>query len=209
MSLSVYDKPNGSYTSSIPPGTAAFRAVIAELYGFTRTEVIRDPGRCAGQRSEHCECGAVDFFTTDTVKGRKVFEDVGAVADRLGVQSIIFNRRVRGFGNPNERHYDGDSPHTDHVHIGLNRWARRNLTREMVRAALLGEEDWLDMATQAEVQAAFKAALTETVVPELRRLIIGLFSKDGNETQAAVGRRDSHTNLFVDIRHNTKPPEVS
>jgi hypothetical protein len=160
MSLSNHDSPTGAYTSAIPSGTAAFRKVIGQAFGYSRTEVVRDRPRCDRQRSEHCECGACDFFTTDVAKGRKLFDWCVRHADRLGIQSVIFNRRVVGFGRPTERRYTGDSPHTDHVHVGLNRHARTHLTEQMVRDALDAqgeeEEDWFDMATKAELEALLK-----------------------------------------------------
>lgn len=140
MSLATYDAPNGSYTSAIPSGTAAFRTVLADIFGFTRTEVIRDQSRCAHQRSEHCECGAVDAFVTDPIKGRKVFEACVKAADVLGIQSVIFRDREIGFGNPNERNRT-KADHYDHVHIGLNRWARQHLTQSIVREAFRTQED--------------------------------------------------------------------
>src|SRR5688500_17630836 len=41
-------------------------------------------------------------------------------ADLYGIQSVIWNRRVWGFGRWYWRAYSGPSPHTDHVHIGQN-----------------------------------------------------------------------------------------
>lgn len=143
MSLDRWDAPTGAYTSAIPPGMAAFRKVVAELFGYSRTEVVRDRSRCARTRSEHCECGGVDCFTTSATKGRKLFDACVRAADTLGIQSVIFQHRQIGFGNPNERHR-AKADHFDHVHIGINRWARRNLTEAMVRAAFTGvasEED--------------------------------------------------------------------
>lgn len=148
MSLSHYDAPNGSYTSSIPPGTQAFRTFIAQKFGFTRTEVIRDKSRCNHTRSEHCECGAIDFFTTVTVKGRAVFDWCVKHEQATGVQSVIFQHRQIGFGNPTERHRD-KADHLDHVHVGLNRWARANLTLEMLQG-LDEEEDDMAQVPQAE-----------------------------------------------------------
>jgi hypothetical protein len=141
MSLDTYNAPTGAYTARIPPGTAAFRKVVGEHFGFLRTEVVRDRSRCAHTRSEHCECAAIDFFTSVYAKGRPFFDWCVSVAEPLGIQSVIFWRRVIGFGNPNERDYHGASPHTDHVHVGLNRWARANLTEDMVRRLLPGEEN--------------------------------------------------------------------
>jgi hypothetical protein len=133
----------------------AFRKVVSEHFGYSRSEIVRDVSRCRQTRSEHCECGACDFFTTDLLKGRLLFDWLGKHADALGVQSIIFNRRVRGFGNPSERHYTGPSPHTDHVHAGLNRWARQNLTEAGIRTLLPGQppqEDFLAKLTEDEQQ---------------------------------------------------------
>lgn len=151
MSLSVWDAPNGSYTSVIPPGMKAFRSVVAEVFDYDRTEVIRDRSRCAGKGSEHCECGACDLFTTNAQKGRRLFDWCVSVAVSLGVQSVIFLHREIGFGNPVERHR-AKADHMDHVHVGLNRWARVNLTENMVRALLPGEGDWLMALTEEEQQ---------------------------------------------------------
>jgi hypothetical protein len=134
----TYDPPDGSYSQSIPSGTRAFRQEIAAHFGFTRTEVVRDLSRCQHQRSEHCECRGIDFFTTDVSKGRKVFDFCIRNADVLDIQSVIFNRRVWGFGTWTERAYSGPSPHTDHVHVGLNKRGARTLTREKIRTCLQG-----------------------------------------------------------------------
>lgn len=115
-----YDKETGEYTTDIPLGTDGFRKFVAKKFGFARTEVVRDRKRCLAKGSEHCECRAVDFFTTDVPKGREVFDWCVANAERYGIQSVIFNRRVWGFGKWSERDYRGPSPHTDHVHVGLN-----------------------------------------------------------------------------------------
>lgn len=136
-----YDPP-GAYTTKIPAGVAAFRRAVAEHFGIEETEVVRDKDRCDAQASEHCAARAVDAFTADLALGRRIFEWAIDQAPWLGVQSVIFNRRVWGFGDWSERRYTGKSPHTDHVHIGLNLWAAENLTPAMVRARL-GEEDFV------------------------------------------------------------------
>lgn len=179
MSLSAYDAPNGSYTSAIPSGTAAFRKVIAEFFGFTRTEVVRDQSRCNQTGSEHCECGAVDCFTVVFEKGRPFFDWCVEVADALGIQSVIFQHRQIGFGNPTERHRaKGD--HMDHVHVGLNRWARRNLTEAMVREKLPGaEEDFLAKLTEDEQQE---------LLEKVRRIDTALIEKDDAKVKAVTGR---------------------
>lgn len=131
-----YDGPPYSYTTSIPPGTRALRATLDAATGVQRTEVVRDRARCDAAPSEHCECRAIDVFTADRATRRRIFEATIDVAETLGVQSVIADRRVWGYGTWHERAYSGADPHTGHVHIGINRAAARELTPIRVAAVL-------------------------------------------------------------------------
>lgn len=176
-----YDPP-GAYTSTIPSGTTAFRNHLKKKYGFVRTEVIRDKSRCNQTNSEHCVCRGIDFFTTDLKLGRAVFLWCIANADRFGIQSIIFNRRVWGFGKWYERAYTGPSPHTDHVHIGLNKWAAKNLTKALLEG---GEEFVVDKETAAQIRAIVAEEIKkvigepyftgQTVMKSVTKLVDGQF----------------------------------
>lgn len=115
-----YDPPSGLYTQSIPPGTAHVRQLLVQMFGFTRTEVVRDRSRCNAKGSEHCECRAIDAFTTDIAHGNEVFEWAIANAERYGIQSVIWRDREWGFGDWRIRHRE-KKDHYDHVHIGLNK----------------------------------------------------------------------------------------
>jgi hypothetical protein len=100
-------------------------------YGITRACSI-------GGRSEHKEGRAWDWAAAvhrpyDRAAARKVFTwlfraDAGgrrfAMARRLGVMYIIFNRRIWGSYQADEgwRRYVGANPHTDHVHFSFS-WA--------------------------------------------------------------------------------------
>lgn len=153
-----YDAPTTYYTSAIPPGTSAFRRVVGPHFGFTRVEVVRDRSRCQSQRSRHCQCAAIDFFTTDLSpvgKGRLLFEWALANANALNIQGGIFNRRCFGLGGTwAERPYTGKHPHTDHVHIELNNHGAANLTEALVRAHLTGGDDDMQRAEiENELQA--------------------------------------------------------
>jgi hypothetical protein len=114
-----YDPPSGRYTSKIPSGTQSFRQLVANKFGYTRTEVIRDRSRCNQTRSEHCECRGIDLFTTDVNKGWNTFYWCIENADRYGIQSVIFRDGQWGFGRwsvyPRTKR-----DHYDHVHVGLN-----------------------------------------------------------------------------------------
>lgn len=165
MSLSHYDAPNGSYTSKIPPGTTALRNYIKKKFGITRTEVIRDKSRCAAHGSEHCECGAIDAFTTTTVLGRAIFDWLVKISEAAGVQSVIFQHRQVGFGNPKERHR-AKADHMDHVHVGLSRWARANLTTAMLER--MDEEEDMTPDQAKKLEKVYKALYTQEVKPRDR-----------------------------------------
>ncbi|KAH7695757.1 hypothetical protein AAVH_37180, partial [Aphelenchoides avenae] len=69
--------------------------------------------------SLHAEGRAVDVVISGA-KGRQAFDYAVSIACKTGIQEVIFSRRIwtnRG----GERAYNGVNPHTDHVHIGLNR----------------------------------------------------------------------------------------
>ena len=56
----------------------------------------------------------------------------------LGVQLIIWDRRIWSASSPNGRRYTGQSPHIDHLHIELTWHAARTLTRTRVRQVVAG-----------------------------------------------------------------------
>lgn len=132
----VYDGPPYRYTTLIPSGTRALRQAVAERWSLARTEVVRDRARCDAAPSEHCECRAVDAFSAERAIRRAIFDAMVARADDLGVQSVIADRRVWGFGTWRERAYTGPNPHTDHCHVGLTRHAAQTLTLEHCRRVL-------------------------------------------------------------------------
>lgn len=155
--MPTYDGPPYQFTTFIPPGTRALRQAVAERWSLARTEVVRKRERCEASPSEHCECRAVDAFSSERAIRRAIFDAMVGHADELGVQSVIADRRVWGFGTWHERHYDGPSPHDDHTHVGLTRWAARFLTLEDCRRALRvpaqPPEDVVDDATITKIAA--------------------------------------------------------
>lgn len=138
MTLTYDPAIRGEWTGTIPPGTRNFKVEVARVFGYPRAEIVRDKSRCMSQSSEHCSCRACDFFTSNYQKGRLLFDWAVENADALGIQSVIFWRRVWGFGHWYERHYNGPSPHTDHVHIGLTRDAAKTLTVAKIKLYLPG-----------------------------------------------------------------------
>jgi hypothetical protein len=149
-------------------------------FGVGDLGIVRDRGRCPpnGPKSEHCD-GARAWdpkCVAPSVVGDQMFAWAIRNADRLGIQSVIWNRRVWGYGNETVRPYHGTDPHTGHLHIGLNRWAAANLTEAMVKATFTTDEGgWLNMLTDQEQQE-----LLEKV-----RRIDDVLSKNGAEWDPA------------------------
>lgn len=57
---------------------------------------------------------------------------------RLGIQAIIWDRRIYSAKSPGGRYYTGTNPHYDHVHIELTRAAAGSLTYTTVRNVMGG-----------------------------------------------------------------------
>lgn len=60
--------------------------------------------------------------------------------DELGIQTVIYNRRIWGAGRPVLRTYRGANPHTDHVHAEQHKRAALTLTRAQIAAVLAGSD---------------------------------------------------------------------
>ena len=118
-------------------GTTALRDLLLARYPSTKSLGISRACDVGGQ-SEHKEGRAFDWgadvgnaadeaavndfitalFATDA-QGHKF-----ALARRMGIMYVIWNHQIWGAYSANEgwRPYDGDNPHTNHVHISLS-WA--------------------------------------------------------------------------------------
>lgn len=58
------------------------------------------------------------------------------VPGKLGIQAIIYERRIYSRNHPDGAFYDGEAPHFDHVHIELTREAAQSLTYATISAVL-------------------------------------------------------------------------
>ena len=117
------------------PGVVRFRDLVLRTYPKTRNlGIVR--GCNVGGRSEHkegrawdwgvsaakpAEAAAVDdlmkwLFATDSKGNRH------AIARRLGLQYVIWNRKIWGaYNSSGWRPYTGVSPHNEHVHFSFGR----------------------------------------------------------------------------------------
>jgi hypothetical protein len=136
--IEPYPAYDGQSTCSpaAKPGTIAFRDMIMDTYpGTANYGISRD---CSiGGTSEHKEGRAWDWGVNanDPDDRRKVdnlmawlfrtdrYGHRHAMARRLGIMYIIWNRRIFRMYRPGEgwSPYSGSSAHTDHVHFSLTR----------------------------------------------------------------------------------------
>jgi hypothetical protein len=131
--------PTGQACATGPQaGATALRNELQRRFGG-RGEIFNcRPVRGAKRLSLHGEGRAVDWYrnVADPAEAAEAKRILGwllgtdtqgnehALARRMGVQEIIWNRRIWTARRHAEgwRAYSGVNPHTDHIHIGLN-WA--------------------------------------------------------------------------------------
>jgi hypothetical protein len=127
--------PQTTCSPTAKPGVVAFKDQVLRTYPWTRSlGIVR---ACSvGGRSEHKEGRAWDWgvnasstrdaaAVNDLLKWLFATDRYGnkhAMARRLGIQYVIWNRKIWGAYSAAEgwRTYTGASPHTDHVHISFS-----------------------------------------------------------------------------------------
>ncbi|MFJ8635304.1 S8 family serine peptidase [Streptomyces sp. NPDC093568] len=134
--------------TEVPPGMVRFvNEWLLPTFGRRRHGIVAcRPITGGARKSLHAEGRAVDYYldasepadlaVATAIIDRLLAPDAAGVPDallrRLGVQEIIWNRRiwstVRDRGKPMTREYKGANPHTDHIHIGLHRPGARGET---------------------------------------------------------------------------------
>jgi hypothetical protein len=93
--------------------------------------------RGASTTSLHGEGRALDVgFPLGDPDGDELLRRLLKVPGRLGVQAIIYERRIYSALSPDGRPYTGVAPHFDHLHIELTREAAQKLTYETVKRVL-------------------------------------------------------------------------
>lgn len=110
--------------------------------------------------SMHGEGRACDFgFPVGDPDGWALLLRLLANVDKLGIQCIIYRRRIYSKKNPQGAPYTGVAPHWDHLHVELTPTAARRLTYTTVATILtekvwkLGERDLMVGARGADVTA--------------------------------------------------------
>jgi len=117
------------------PGTTAFANLLLRTYRSSRSlGIVRSCG--VGGTSEHKEGRAFDWgVSIHSAQDRRAVRSLMhwlfktdrhgnryAMARRLGIQYMIWNRRIWGSYSASSgwRRYTGSNPHTDHVHFSLS-----------------------------------------------------------------------------------------
>ncbi|HJX78546.1 hypothetical protein [Glutamicibacter sp.] len=103
---------------------AAYKNMGAQNSGIFNCRPVRGSTRT---NSLHGEWRAVDFglkWASDIPKYQEFAEQLRLNSKELGIQCIIFNRKIfsGGYKNKGWYTYTGVNPHTDHLHVELT-WA--------------------------------------------------------------------------------------
>ncbi len=193
-------------TSGPEPGARALLAWLAEsVEGWSGGIFNCRSVRGASTKSIHGEGRAVDWMMVrgpdgkGTPEGWEVVRRLGAHGARLGIQCVIYDRRIFSASSPEGRPYNGVAPHYDHAHIELTRAAGNRMTLATFRAVLNEEDD--DMTDH---QAQLLADLHEG------------FAKERAETRATLGKIETRQSqlkarddLIIAVLEKLHPDEVA
>jgi len=175
------------------PGMVSFKDMFLRAYpGSGSYGISRD---CSvGGTSEHKEGRAWDWaLDAGSAADRRIADAAiawllatdqyghrHAMARRLGVMYIIWNRRIFKLYQPNEgwQPYSGSSPHTDHVHISLTR-AGGARTTSFWSLGLPGPDGQGTRPPPAPVPRARFSVETRDIRPTYDHVETGDFDGDG------------------------------
>lgn len=128
-------------TGAPAPGAVAFMAWFTENYGkrggynlgIYNCRTVRG----GATTSMHGEGRACDLgFPVGDPDGDALLRVLIANAGKLGIQAIIYERRIYSAKSPEGRPYTGIAPHYDHLHVEFSREAARNLNLKTIRSIL-------------------------------------------------------------------------
>ena len=135
-------EPATHCTGSAAPGALALMRWFVENYhtkgGYNLGIYNCRSVRGARTTSMHGEGRACDLgFPVGDPDGDALLKLLLKNAGKLGIQCIIYERRIYSRKHPNGDHYTGLVPHTDHLHVELTREAAAHLTYATIKKALV------------------------------------------------------------------------
>jgi peptidoglycan hydrolase-like protein with peptidoglycan-binding domain len=142
MNFSEWQGATKCTTGAAPGAKALLVWVLGEFESASNGGIYncRDV-RGGNTTSVHGEGRAIDVMFP--VKGGKAHADglrlvklLGKYGKSLGIQALIFDRKIYSAKSPNGRPYTGVNPHVDHVHIELTRASGSKLTLATIRKYL-------------------------------------------------------------------------
>lgn len=187
-----YDGYQGHCSGGPSKGTLKLRDIIKAKWPVVNVGYpfgiynCRPPSEHAEGRA--CDVGLSASNPSHLVVAERICDWAVENAEKYGIQSVIWNRRVWGFGRWTWRDYHGASAHTDHVHIGQNLWGAKGLWPDEQEDDLTPEQD----------------ARLRAIEEKLDKIFIGDFSKDPAAAKLATGRGNSIINLVDRIKNDVK-----
>jgi peptidoglycan hydrolase-like protein with peptidoglycan-binding domain len=179
-------------TGGPQPGAVALMNWILEHYGrhgaYNLGIYNCRPVRGGGTWSLHSEGRALDIGLpvgsdgTGTVRGHRLVERLRELGEPLGVQCMIYDRRIWSAKSPGPegRSYTGVSPHYNHIHLELCWKSARNLDADRVARVLGGNP------VPGPRDVSF-APYNRTAAPGHRRLRLGSAGDDVKAVQEHIG----------------------
>jgi len=119
--------------------------------------------------------------------GSRLLEDLAKHAGDLGLQCIIWNRRIYSARSPRGRKYTGTNPHIDHLHIELTREAAKHLTPQRI-AQVLGRAEAPTAPEKSKVEA----------LPTLRLRRPRMTGSYVTKVQELINEKRAHGKIKVD-----------
>lgn len=199
VSVSPTSRVEDVYCAEVP-GSENF--VLAENVLTGNCRAVRG----GGARSIHSEGRACDIgFPVRGGKahadGHKLVRELLPVAGKLGIQALIFDRRIYSAKSPKGRRYTGVNPHVDHIHVELTRTAAAKLTVATIKAHLGAKaKAGVDLARRTLGSRVLRRGSSGTDVVELQK-VVGAKPADGSfgrGTEAAVRAWQAKNDLSVD-----------
>lgn len=196
MSL-VYDPPvkdSGGPT----PGTIQLRQFVLGYFDVQdAVQDIKDGGiynyrrvRGGSSLSAHAEGRAWDaMIVGKKSEGDRLADWLVANAEAIGVQEVIWFQRRWAANTLRWNPYSGASPHTDHVHVALNREASQHLTVEKLLqldspVAPIQTEEEEDMSSAVILKDGSGSGDVYLAVPGFK--LFKLIDPDGSDVNYSI-----------------------